>query len=139
MKAHLTLLQFRDELSEGVATRWQREGRSSRDYLTSASPSSLTLARPFSQHFTSYPRSLISSALVCARRSSLSPRATPPKPASFNFVSSPSSGAGMSLPIVPEGVNPWTVYLATLSDTLYKHPSAGFRERLIVLLALNGV
>lgn len=45
----------------------------------------------------------------------------------------------MSLPIVPEGVNPWTVYLTTLSDTLYKHPSAGFRERLIVLLALNGV
>lgn len=45
----------------------------------------------------------------------------------------------MSLPAVPDGVNPWTVYQAVLNDSLYKNPPGSLKARLIVLFALNGV
>lgn len=45
----------------------------------------------------------------------------------------------MSLPAVPDGVNPWIVYQTALNDSLYKNPPGSLRARLIVLFGLNGV
>lgn len=44
-----------------------------------------------------------------------------------------------SIPSVPPGTNPWTVYLASARATLYHTPSEGFRGRLIVLMSLDGL
>lgn len=45
----------------------------------------------------------------------------------------------MSLPTVPPGTNPFTVYKAALDATVYPTPPDGFKVRLGVLFGLSGL
>ncbi|KAM0789917.1 hypothetical protein ACM66B_006758 [Microbotryomycetes sp. NB124-2] len=47
------------------------------------------------------------------------------------------SGLGGSLPTVPPGENPWTVYIAAFELAVKKQPPPGFRGRLIALITLT--